>query len=170
MDYFSSVYSLSAQRERPATQKREHSAVPGGSNMAAQFNQAGSFGGDPGFAFDSSSRIIGIGPLTPAFVPLTSTPTAIPSIQIAAGAPFWVQPAFIPTLNGGDVHYTLLNLASTFTGIGPPYGSATQGMDVPLNVFKGFNHSVDPADGFVTATNFVVQSILPTRVIRVAHS
>jgi hypothetical protein len=132
--------------------------TPGGLDGQVQFNQSGAFGGDASFLFDYKKKIIGVGPSVTTYLPFSSTPTTAPTLQIATGTPFFFQPGLQPVLGGGEGEYTGIGWSSTFTDFGPPYGAATRGMDVPLNIFKGYAPAIDPSPAYVLGANIRLQT------------
>ena len=130
----------------------------GGADQQLQFNQAGAFGGDSSFIFDYRNKVIGIGPQTTSYLPSSSTLTTLQTLQISTGTPYLFQPGFQPVFGGGETLRTGIGWSSTFTDYAPPYGSATQGMDVPLNIFKGYAPAIDPSNAYILGANVLVQT------------
>jgi hypothetical protein len=141
-----------------ASNKESRQSSAAGSDQQIQFNQAGKLGGDASFVFNYTNKLIGVGPQTTSYLPSSSTPTTLPTLQISTDIPFLFQPGFQPVLGGGEALYTGLGWSSTFTDYGPPYGSATKGMDVPLNIFKGYAPTIDPSNAYVVGANILLQT------------
>jgi hypothetical protein len=141
-----------------ASKGDSHQTTPGGADQQIQFNQAGTFGGDSSFIFDYVNKVIGAGPKTTSYLPSSSTPTTLPTLQISTGTPFLFQPGLQPVFGGGEALFTGIGWSSTFTDYGPPYGSATEGMDVPLNIFKGYAPTIDPSSPYIVGANVRVQT------------
>ena len=117
------------------------------------FNLGGGCGGDFSLMFNYTNKIFNVGPPVTAYQPFSSTPIAVPTLQISTGTPFLFQPGFRPALNGGETLYTGIGWSSTFTDNAPPYGNATQGMDVPLNIYKGYSPSTPGPSAYVLGAN-----------------
>jgi hypothetical protein len=135
-----------------------HHGSAGGSDEQVQFNQAGALGGDSSFTFDYAKKVISGGPLVKAYLPFSSTPTTAPTLQISTGTPFLFQPGFRPVLNGGETLYTGIGWSSTFTDNAPPYGNATQGMDVPLNIYKGYAPTAPGTSAYILGANIMLET------------
>jgi hypothetical protein len=129
-----------------------------GSDEQIQFNQAGACNGDNSFVFDYTKKIIGGGPLVNAYLPFSATPTTVPTLQISTGTPFLFQPGFRRALNGGETLYTGIGWSSTFTDNAPPYGNATQGMDVPLNIYKGYAPTAPGTSAYILGANILLET------------
>ena len=154
---FSQTGNSGVQRNASPNGDTHHSSGCG-SDEQIQFNQAGACGGDSSFIFDYTNKIIGGGPAVKAYLPFSSTPTTVPTLQISTGTPFLFQPGFRPALNGGETLYTGMGWSSTFTDNAPPYGSATQGMDVPLNIYKGYSPSTPGPSAYVLGANILLET------------
>src|SRR4051794_28285211 len=141
-----------------ASNKESRQSSAAGSDQQIQFNQAGILGGDASFVFNYTNKLIGVGPQTTSYLPSSSTPTTLPTLQISTDIPFLFQPGFQPVFGGGEVLYTGLGWSSTFTDYAPPYGSATKGMDVPLNIFKGYAPTIDPSNAYIVGANILFQT------------
>lgn len=129
-----------------------------GSDKQIMFNLAGGCSGDNSLIFDYNSKILGGGPPVKAYLPFSSTPTTVPTLQISAGTPFLFQPGFRPALGGGETLYTGIGWSSTFTDNAPPYGTATQGMDVPLNIYKGYAPTAPGTSAYIQGANIMLET------------
>jgi len=145
-------------RATASSKGESRQASAAGSDQQIQFNQAGALGADTSFMFDYTNKIVGAGPQTSSYLPSSSTPTTLPTLQISTGTPFLFQPGFQPVFGGGETLYTGLGWSSTFTDYGAPYGAATKGMEVPLNIFKGYAPAIDPSSPYVVDANLLLQT------------
>ena len=161
---FLSVLLLTLSYSHAQTQKstpvqhdsRRNSA--GGSDGEIQFSLGNSSAGDNSLRFDYINKVIQWGPPVKAYLPFSSTPTTVPTLQVSTGTPFLFQPGFRPALNGGETLYTGIGWSSTFTDNAPPYGTATQGMDVPLNIYKGYSPSTPGPSAYVLGANIMMET------------